>query len=113
MNATSNAVNPKNSRNRKRNGVGPPVRAGEPTGGALTLEVLRVRVTLEDQVPQPPPLVEEQHPAPHLRVKLPAPSTPSAGGADKSSKNARKRRLNWHSKCLQAAWIEVKIPEEG
>ena len=33
MNATSNAVNPNNSRKRKRNGVRPPVRAEEPKGG--------------------------------------------------------------------------------
>ena len=45
--------------------------------------------------------------------KRPAPSTPSAGGADKSSENAKKRRLNWHSKCLQAAGVEVRFPEEG
>ena len=69
MNATSNAANPKSIRKGKRNGVRPPVRAEEPKGGALTLEVLRVRVTLvEDEVPQPPPLVEEEHPTPHLRV---------------------------------------------
>ena len=54
MNATSNAVNPKNTRKRKRNGVRPPVRAEEPKGGALTLEVLGVRVTLEDEGPQSP-----------------------------------------------------------
>ena len=68
MNATSNAANPKNSRKRKRNGVRPPVGVEEPKGGGLTLEVLRVRVTLEDEVPQPPPLVEEEHPTRHLRV---------------------------------------------
>ena len=45
--------------------------------------------------------------------KQPAPSTPSASGADKSSENAKKRRPNWHSKCLQAAGVEVKFPEEG
>ena len=45
--------------------------------------------------------------------KRPAPSTPSAGGADKSGENAKKRPLNWHSKCLQAAGVEVKFPEEG
>ena len=45
--------------------------------------------------------------------KRPAPSTPSAGGPDKSSENAKKRRLNWHSKCLQATGVEVKFPEEG
>ena len=44
--------------------------------------------------------------------KRPTPSTPSAGGADKSSENAKKRRPNWHSKCLQAAGVEVKFPEE-
>ena len=45
--------------------------------------------------------------------KRPAPSTPSARCADKSNENAKKRRLNWHSKCLQAAGVEVKFPEEG
>ena len=45
--------------------------------------------------------------------KRPAPSTLSAGGADKSSENAKKRRPNWHSKCLQAAGVEVEFPEEG
>ena len=45
--------------------------------------------------------------------KRPAPSAPSAGSADKSSENAKQRRLNWHSKCLQAARIELKFPEEG
>ena len=45
--------------------------------------------------------------------KRPAPSTPSSGGADKSSENAKKRRLKWHSKCLQAAGAEVMFPEEG
>ena len=45
--------------------------------------------------------------------KRPAPSTPSAGGANNSSENTKKRRLNWHSKCLQAAGVEVKFPEEG
>ena len=40
-------------------------------------------------------------------------STPSAGGADNSSQNAKKRRLNWHSRCRQAAGVEVKFPEEG
>ena len=68
MNATSNAANPKNIRKRKRNGVRPPVRAEEPKGGGLTLGVLRVRVTLEDEGPQPPPLVEEEHPTQHLKV---------------------------------------------
>ena len=44
--------------------------------------------------------------------KRPAPSTPSAGGADESSDNAKMRRLNGHSKCLQAAGVEVKFCEE-
>ena len=118
MNATSNAANPKNLRKRKRNGVGPPARAEELKGRPLTLEVLRVRVTLEDEGPQPPPLVEEEHPNPTPKgepsgEKRPAPSTPSAGGADKGSENAKKRRLNWHSKCLQAAGVEVRFREEG
>ena len=38
-------------------------------GAALTLKVLRVRVTLvEDGGPQPPSLVQEEHPTPHVRV---------------------------------------------
>ena len=40
------------------------------------------------------------------------PSTPSAGGADKND-TTRKRKLNWASKCLQAARLEVKFPGEG
>ena len=40
-------------------------------------------------------------------------ATPSAGGTDEGNENAKKRRLNWHSKCLQAAGFEVKFPEEG
>ena len=43
--------------------------------------------------------------------KRTVPSTPSAGGADKGNENAMKRRLNWHSKCLQAAGFEVNFPE--
>ena len=66
MNATSNATNPKKTRMRKRNGVRLPVRAEEPKEGGLTLEVLRVRVTLEDECPQPPTVVEEEHRTPHL-----------------------------------------------
>ena len=54
LNATSNTANPNNIRKQKRNGVRPPVRAEEPKGGALTLKILRVRVTLEDEGPQPP-----------------------------------------------------------
>ena len=58
-----------------------------------------------------------EHPTPHLslssRVKSgPVPSTPGAGGAEES-KNAKKRKLNWHFKCLQAAGLDVKFPEEG
>ena len=90
-----------------------------PREEALTLGVLRVRVTLvEHESGQPPPLVEEEHPAPHLKGEQsgdnrPVPSTLSAGGADKGSENAKKRRPNLHSKCLQAAGVEVKFPEEG
>ena len=118
MNATANTAKPKNIRKQKRNGVRRPVRAEEPKGGGLTLEVLWVRVTLEDEGPQPPPTAGRGPPNPTPKVepsgeKRPAPSTPSAGGADKSSDNAKKRRLNWHTKCLQAAGVEVNFPEEG
>ena len=73
---------------------------------------------MEDEGPQPPPSVEVDHPTPKRKVewsgeKRPAPSTPSAGCADNSSENSKKRRLNWHSKCLQAAGAEVKFAEEG
>ena len=47
------------------------------------------------------------------REKRSAPHTPSAGGVNKGSENAKKRRLNWHSKCLQATGVEVNFPEEG
>ena len=43
--------------------------------------------------------------------KRTVPSIPSAGGADKGNENAKKRRLNWHSKCPQAAGFEVEFPE--
>ena len=49
----------------RRNTAG---KGGGAEGGGLTLEVLRVRVTLEDESPQPPPLVDEEHRTPHLRV---------------------------------------------
>ena len=44
-----------------------------------------------------------------LAEKWPGPSTPSAGGDDKSGENAKERRLNWHSKCLQAAGVEINF----
>ena len=43
-------------------------KVGVPGGGGLTLEVLRVRVTLEDEGPQLSPLVDEEHPNRHVRV---------------------------------------------
>ena len=95
------------------------MRVVNPRGGGLTLEVLRIRGTLvEDEGPQPPPAGGRGAPNPTpkgepLGEKRPAPSNPSAGGADMSSENAKKCRLNWHSKCLQAAGVEVKFPEEG
>ena len=90
-----------------------------PNWGGLTLDVLRVRLTLvEDEGPQPSPTggrgaanaTPKGEPSDE---KQPAPSTPSAGGANKSSENAKKRSLNWHSDCLQAAGVGMKFPEEG
>ena len=110
----SEKLNKAEEERRKNTGKG-----GKREGGGLTLGIIRVRVTLvEDEGPKPPPLVEEEHPTPHLRgeqsgEKRPVPSTPSAGGPEKGSENAKRRRLNWHSKCLQAAGVEVKHPEEG
>ena len=91
----------------------------DPKGEGLTLEVLRVGITLvQDEGLQPPPLVEEELLIPNLRVSCRAkkglpPRAPSAGGAHKSSQKSKKRSLNWHSKCLLAAGVEVKFPEEG
>ena len=51
-----NAANAKNKRKLKRNAVRTPVRVVHLRGGGLTLEVLRVRVTLvENEGPHPPP----------------------------------------------------------
>ena len=69
MNATKNAANLKKLRKpeedqRKNGGKG-----GKSEGGGLTLGDLRVRVALvQDEGPQPPALVEEEHPTLHLRV---------------------------------------------
>ena len=73
---------------------------------------------MEDEGPQPPLTGGTGAPNPSAEGepsgdKRPAPSTSSPGGADKSSENTKKGRLNWHSKCLQTAEVEVKFPEEG
>ena len=44
-------------------------KGGRPEGGALTLEVRVRRTGLEDEGPQPPPLVEEEHRTPNLKVR--------------------------------------------
>ena len=118
MNAISNAANPKNIRKRKRNGVTALVRAEEPKGGGPNPGGFKGKGNPGGQRSSAPPTGGRGAPNPTPKgepsgEKRPAPSTPSAGGADKSSENAKKRRLNWHSKCLQAAGVEVKFPEEG
>ena len=40
------------------------------------------------------------------------PSNPGAGSTEKN-RNAKKCKLHWHFKCLQAAGVDVKFPEEG
>ena len=60
--------------------------------------------------------MEEEHPNPHLRVSSslksrPSPPTPAHGG--EKNENTKKCKLNWHSKCLQAAGVEVKFPVKG
>ena len=93
---------------------------GKPEGEAKTHGVPKARLTatlVEDQGPQSPPLVKEEHPTPHPRVSSRvknglSPRASSAGGADKND-NAKKHKLNPHSNCLQAAGVEVKFPEEG
>ena len=47
-----------------------------------------------------------------MRSELHPPSNPSARSTDKGE-NTKKRKLNWHFKCLQAARVEVEFPEEG
>ena len=90
-----------------------------PRRGGLTLGALRVRVNLlEDKGPQPPPTGGGEAPNPTPKgepsgEKRPVPSTPSAGGADKSSENAKNRCLKWHSKCPQAAGVEWMFWEGG
>ena len=59
------------------------------------------------QAPSPTPKGEQSG------GKWPVFSSRTPGGADRSSENAKKRRLYWHSKCLQAAGVEVKFTEEG
>ena len=117
MNATSNAANPKNLTKRKRNGVRPPVRADEPKGGGPSPGGSKGKNNPGARRSSAPSTGGREAPNPSPKVepsgeKRPAPSTPSAGSAKKSSENAKKRRLNLHSKCLQAAGVEVKFPEE-
>ena len=86
-------------------------------GGAVTRGDFLERVTLvEDNSPQPLQLVEEDHLAPKgeedAEKRAAPPSTPNGGGAEKG-KNTENRKLNLHSKCLQAAGMEVKFPEAG
>ena len=52
------------------------------------------------------------HKGEQSRENRPVPPIPSAGGADNRSENAKKRRLNSHSKCLQAAGVAVKFAED-
>ena len=118
MNATSSAANPKNSRKRKRNGVRPPEEAEEPKGGGPNPGGSKCKGTSRGQRSSATPSggggAPNATPKGELSSeKQPAPSNPSAGGADKSSENAKKRRLNGHSKCLQAAGVEVNLSEEG
>ena len=72
---------------------------------------------VDDEGPQPPPpMVDEEHLALHLRVsswlksRL-SPPTPAHSG--EKNENAKKRKLNLHYKCLQAAGLKVKFPEKG
>ena len=78
-----------------------------------------IRVTLvEDGGSQPLPLVGGDRltlpprVSSRVRSEPPPPPSPINGGAEKGE-NTKKRKLNWPSKCLQAAGVEVKFPEEG
>ena len=108
----------KKIRKRKRNSVRPPVRPEEPKGGGPNPGGFKGRRHPAGRRSSAPPSGAKGAPNPTPKgdpsgEKRPAPSTPKAGGADRSSANAKKRHLNWHSKCLQAALVEVKFPEEG
>ena len=118
MNATPNPANLEKIGKRKRNGVRPPVRAEELKGRGANPRDFKVKgnpggrrssaaLTGERGAPNPKPKAEASG------EKRPAPSTLGAGGADKSSEKAIKRRLTRHCKCLQAAGVKVKFPEEG
>ena len=72
---------------------------------------------MEDEGPQTPLTSGRGTPSStpkgeQLGGKRTVPSTPGTGGADKDD-NAKKRKLNWHSKFLQAAAMQVKFLEEG
>ena len=55
---------------------------------------------------------ETPHP-PQVEYQAPPPRVSSLGRSEpyKGNENAKKRRLNWQSKCLQAAGSEVNFPE--
>ena len=98
MNATYETANPKDigMRNKKR-------------GGKL------VRVTLAGhRGPQPCVLVEEDRPpSPAGKSEQQGEmTTASPPSTTEKGKNDKKRKLNWHPKCLQAAGMEVRFPEE-
>ena len=88
-------------------------------GEAVTRRDPQVRETgVEDKGPQPLPLVDGDPltlpPKVSSRMKreLHRPPFPFAGRANNGA-NAKRRKLSWHSRCLQAAGVEVKFPEEG
>ena len=108
MNATSDAANPKNIRKRKRNSVRPPVRAEGPKGGGPNPGGFKGKGNPGGQRSSAPPTGGRGAPNPTPKgepsaEKRPVPSTPSVADTDKSSENTKKRRLNLHSKCVQAS----------
>ena len=81
-------------------------------------------MSVEDGGPQPPPPPPasgrgQPNPAPRKEQQgeqqgekqAAPPSNPTAGGPEKGE-NAKKRKLNWHSKCLMKAGVEVKFPPQ-
>ena len=100
----------KKAEEERRNKAGKDGRPGG-GGGTLTLAVLRVRVTLmEDEGPQPHPLVQEEHPTPLIRVSRPVknrqpPPLPALVAPTKAARTPRSAAsIRILSACRPLGW---------
>ena len=110
MKATKNVTSLRNSRKRKRSGLRTPVRVN-PRAEATILGDSLVRVTLvKDEGPEPPPPPgwrKSTQPTPKGEQPVEKQTVPSNLSARRRKERERqKRKLNWQSKCLRAAWVE-------